>query len=439
MTMVNVWWEQTPYGLWCGQGQLLPWFDERSFFCFNLCLITAPGYSSFAIRNSWTDKAAEWGLPRIGFALECGMWKTSRLLKGRPQNEVSIWRGRNANSRFLSESEVSPMPLEESELGLKKLGLKFKHYTTPRGKIIENVFGKSQNYFQSLPGYVGRNALADKYERVQKEIALVRDGKEHPAKFFLEKEEMMAKLMERFHKQNITAKFGKYHRGRSPKELLLESYEKNPPIQIGPEYRYFLASNKIPVIPGRNGIGFRFGEKTFNYKSAETGEHQGKELFGLFNAERPELLHVTDRKNNYLFSVNLETPVKNHDPEPGTMEQSGRENAAHAAYHKDKFCNLHSLYESEFGLAASRRLVVDAKTARTGEAIRKKEAQLDTERKRATSLNETITQRVRNAGMAPAIFERSERADEFIQGMEEADRLHRLEVEQEQPSTSEEK
>src|SRR5207248_852808 len=114
---------------------------------------------------------------------------------------------------------------------------------------------------------------------------------------------------------------------------------------------------------------------------------QHRELFGLFSAERPELLHVTDLKNNYLFSVPRATAVKNHNPDPCTMEQSGRENAAHLSYHKEMFHSLRPLYEKEFGLAASRRLVIDAKTARTSEAIRKKETAMETDRNRVASLN----------------------------------------------------
>lgn len=56
MTMVNVWWEESPespVGFWFGQGQLLVWIDERSWFNYSWDLIsyriTTP--SAFAIHG----------------------------------------------------------------------------------------------------------------------------------------------------------------------------------------------------------------------------------------------------------------------------------------------------------------------------------------------------------------------------------------------------
>ena len=105
LTLPLYWWDETPDGLWIGQGQLLVWIDERSWMFYSLDLITSNAYSGFSIRNSWTCKAEEHGLPRKLVRVEMGAWRESKVFVG-------------------SRDEVGT---EETELGLRRLGLRFHH------------------------------------------------------------------------------------------------------------------------------------------------------------------------------------------------------------------------------------------------------------------------------------------------------------------------
>ena len=98
------------------------------------------------------------------------MWRTARLLHGRA-DEIN-WH--------------------QTEMGLRGLGLQFRHAKLPRGKVIERVFGLLQNYLESEPGYAGRDERHDKFERVQEQISLVRRGKADPDDFFLSEAEYLA-------------------------------------------------------------------------------------------------------------------------------------------------------------------------------------------------------------------------------------------------------
>ncbi len=61
-------------------------------------------------------------------------------------------------------------------------------------KPIERVLGILQVEMQALPGYAGRDARKNCPENVRKQIIAVRAGREHPAKYFLEKSAWMAAL-----------------------------------------------------------------------------------------------------------------------------------------------------------------------------------------------------------------------------------------------------
>ena len=56
----------------------------------------------------------------------------------------------------------------ETELGLREFGVRFKHSRLPRSKPVERVIGALQNLMEGLPGYVGRNEMVEKFERVDR-------------------------------------------------------------------------------------------------------------------------------------------------------------------------------------------------------------------------------------------------------------------------------
>jgi len=363
MTMVTMWWENTPDGVWLGQGQLLVWIDERSWMTFGCDLISDKAYDGFSIRNSWTAKADQWGLPRQGLSLERGIWKKARIIAGRPD-------------------DIDPL---QTEIGLRRLGLRFHHATHARVKVIERIYGLHQDYLQAIPGYVGRNAITDKYEAVQKQILLVKAGKEHPSKFFWSKAQMMDGLQEVFLKYNRTPLDGKYHQGLTP----AQAYEKHftdQLVKIPDSCRYLLASNKIQTTIGRNGVSFRFGKEHFNYKSLETGQRRGQPIFAWFNPERPETLCCTDLNSENPFVVNRETVVASHDPVDGTLSQALKENAEHNKYQKDLHRSLKPHYKSDFFQNLFRPNIVSPATLETAQEFKRQEAALESEKVEASDI-----------------------------------------------------
>ena len=239
--------------------------------------------------------------------------------------------------------------------------------------MIERIYGLVQNYFQTQRGYVGRNPLTDRYELVQKQIALVKAGHEHPSKFFESKAQWMEILREVFLKFNDTPMGGKYHTGRSPKQVFEDCYGPDKLMSVPEDYRYLLASNKIISTVGRNGISFKFGNRQFNYKNYETGRLRGQRVIAWFNPERPTTLCCTDLDGKKPFVVPLETSVFNHDPEDGTLRKARSENDAHNSYQKELHSSLKPYYKSEFFQNLFRPTVVSPRTIETASEFKRQE------------------------------------------------------------------
>ncbi|MBI2928045.1 MAG: Mu transposase C-terminal domain-containing protein [Verrucomicrobia bacterium] len=338
-TLEIYWWEDTPDGRWFGQGQLLVWIDERSWFIYSFALISDKSYSGFSIRNSWTKKAETWGLPRERIYVEMGIWREAKVFAG-------------------SGDQVG---LSETEMGVRRLGLKIKHALLPRGKIIERVFGSLSDLLQGLPGYAGRNQAVDKWETVQKQLALCRSGKEDPAQFFLSKQQMLDVLTETADKINNTAKWGKYHGGKTPTQVFEEKFT-TPLVKIPDGCRHLFASNKIATTVGRNGVRFEFGRHTFTYKnSIELGRLKGERVICWFHPENPDFISVTDLNGENPIVVPREPLVPSHE----AGEAFVRANEASAnfdRYHKEMYRTLRPKFDAAFTARLFRPVVADAQT-----------------------------------------------------------------------------
>ncbi len=332
MTFVNLVWDELPDGsLYVGQPQLLVWVDERSWFAYNFALILEKGYSAFQIRNSWTNKCDTYGLPRKDLYLEGSFWQTARVWVGR-KDEVS-W--------------------SETEQGIRRLGVRIRHAFYPRGKIIERIYGKLQNYLQREPGYVGRNAFTDRYEEVQKQLRLVKSGSAHPGDFgWYSKAEWVQRLGELLVKYNDEPGEGKYLQGTTPKQ----TYERcftTPLLKVPENCRYLLACNKIRAAITPNGLTFTYGKKQFNYKDERLGIMRMKQPHAIawFNPENPQLCGVTDLDGENPIVVKLETDLPNHDAAelaPEAWRQANAENAAMARHSKEVYRAVKAVFTKEF-------------------------------------------------------------------------------------------
>ncbi|MEO7165401.1 MAG: hypothetical protein ABI016_00005, partial [Chthoniobacterales bacterium] len=268
--------ESDEEGIQVLRGQFLAMCDCRTTFILGYVLIPQRNYTAHHIRNLTTIVADSYGLPRKGFYYENGMWRNARLLHGR-RDEINWHR---------------------TEMGLRGLGLQFRHARLPRGKVIERVFGLLQNYLESEPGYAGRDERHDKFERVQEQISVVRRGKEHPSFFFLPEAAYLERLGVLVDKYNNERQQGKYCPGLSPREAFEKFHGDEPRVRLDAVSRHLLASHKMRVRCGRNGISFRFGKEQFTYKNYATGRLRGEEVIAWFNVENPAHIAVTNLKED---------------------------------------------------------------------------------------------------------------------------------------------
>jgi len=384
LTFINVMWDILPNGeLYVGQPQLLLWVDERSWLPLGFVLIPDRHYNSFDIRNSWTRKCDEHGLPRKGLYLEGGFWQTARAWVG-VKDEVA-W--------------------SDTEQGIRRLGVRIEHARQPKGKIIERIFGKLQNYLQAEPGYVGRNALTDRYEEVQKQLRLVKSGTAKPGDFgWLSKDEWHFRLGELLTIYSNEPGEGKYLDGLTPKQAY-ETHFSTPLARIPDECRYLLACNKFSGPDGKgiqitsNGLCFRFRSRVYRYKDERLTNMRlaGKAAIAWFNPENPEFCGVTDENGENPIMAKRETTLPNHDAPAEMMEQASMENARMERPAKEVFAQVKHVFKTDFENRRFRPLVLaDSQAVETNAEFRRQE------REQTAESRETLTavRRARKAGIA---------------------------------------
>jgi hypothetical protein len=373
------------------------YYYEEAENGFEIVLISARNYNARHIRNLITIVADDYGLPQQGFYFENGTWR-ARLIVGR-------------------SAEVDWL---ETELGLRELGLRFCHATLPRGKVIERVFGIYQNYLEAEPGYAGRDERNDRYERVQKQLALIRQGKAHPSEFLLSKLQWIERLTGYCEKYNHEPQNGKYLPGLSPKEGF-EKFFQAPLVKLPDSCRYLLASHKMRVRVGRNGISFQFGKERFTYKNEQTGRLLGQQVLAWFNPENPDLLAVTDLGGKNPFVVERAILVPGMDAPPEILEQALEQNARHEAYRKALYRTVQSHFSASFRNQMFRPCYAHHEAVELGQTMCEQRKAIETERnqklkrfKKAQRLSKQL-----NIPVTPASLQN----EETMRGLEKLNQL----------------
>jgi hypothetical protein len=328
------------------------------------------------------------------------MWRTARLLHGR-RDEVE-WL--------------------QTEMGLRGLGLQFRHAKLPRGKVIERVFGLLQNHLESVPGYAGRDERRDKFERIQEQLALVRTGKAEPSEFFLSEADYVRQLDRVVRRYNNERQQGKYCPGLSPREAFEKFHGEEPRIRLNRSCRHLLASHKMRVRCGRNGISFKFGREQFTYKSYETGRLVGQELIAWFNVENPSTISFTDLKENpqSLFIVEREIKVPGMDAPSEVLEAAFAQNEAHEAYRKGLYRAVSQNFSTGFAGRMFRQNLIDHKTAETAVAMQEKQAAIKRVRAQERKRRKVIEKTAAQLGIAPGIMTARPDAEEGLKQMSAA-------------------
>lgn len=337
------------------RGQVLKMIDVRTTRILGFVMISERNYNANAIRSLITQVADEYGLPRKGFYFERGIWESAKILKG--------------------DTSAGPLSWGETELGLREFGLDFKHSNLPRSKPVERVGGATQNLMEGLPGYVGRNEMTEKFERVQKLKLQVESRKLHPDGHFMTEDQTVNKYQELFEHYNATLQQGKMLPGLSPDEAF-EKFrnQSDPPIKFSAGCRYLLAHHKRPVQVTNNGITLRFGKQVYNYRNEETGKLRGQKVLAWFNPESPEMLTVTDlnRKNPLCISRTQEVPAMEAPAE--ILEQELDRIEQHQAYGKARYRILKARHAIPF-----RRMVADRDAVELGAEIGEQRAAIESQ------------------------------------------------------------
>jgi hypothetical protein len=413
-TLPNYYYIESDEGFALVRGQFLAMCDVRTTFILGYVLIPQRNYTAHHIRNLTTIVADTYGLPRRGFYYENGMWRTARLLHGR-RDEINWF---------------------QTEMGLRGLGLQFCHAKLPRGKVIERVFGLLQNHLESVPGYAGRDERHDKFERVQEQLSLVRRGKAQPEDFFLSEAEYLKRLEVIVRIYNEERQEGKYCPGLSPREAFEKFHGGEPRIRLGASCRHLLATHKMRVRSGRNGISFRFGKEQFTYKSRETGALRGEELIVWFNVENPSVISVTNLKEDprTLFTVEREISVPGMDAPPEVLEAALAQNEAHEAYRKGLYRAVSQNFSTGFAGRMFRQNLIDHKTAEIGNAMREQQAQIKRQKIEKKKRAAAIERKAVRLGIPPGVMSRRPGAEEGVEQMTAAMRRLGLLEEREQGS-----
>jgi hypothetical protein len=324
------------------RGQLLLMIDERSRLALCFALHSEKNYNARIIRALITRVHDAYGLPRHRFYFERGIWKSSRILTG--GDELS---------------------LNHTELGLLEFGVKFVHAKLPRGKVIERVIGLHQNAMDGLPGYVGRDEIHDRFERVQEHMRLCERGREDPSRYFLSKAEWESELARICEAYNSERQEGILN-GLSPIEAWHRFQGSEPLVHLGTEARYLLAHHRLPMKIQRNGVTLRPSLGGGTYCGEITGRFVGERMWVWVNPEDLSSIALTsiDNKRGPFVVPKLE-PLPAIDP---SREQYAR-NAEQIEAHNGVGRTSYRLISQHLIRCNFRRLSVDKATVALGEKI----------------------------------------------------------------------
>ncbi len=403
VTLNHYYFEETNKGVTAMRGQCLLFIDVRTNYILGFSLHSERNYNARIIRETITRVHDTYGLPRWGFYFEKGMWKTAHILKGKKAGDE--------------------IPLEETEQGLAEY-VRFKHAEIPRAKVVERIIGILQNETEPLPGYVGRNEMVDKYERVQKKLLEARSDKIPYDSFLMSKDQWVNELERVCERYNYEPQEGKL-KGLSPREAfeLLFNFS-NPLVKLPSHLRYLLANHRKPIKVTKNGIRLIFKGDPHWFRNEHTGRLIGQEVMVWYETDEeiPNSITITDLKKENPIEVEREykPPSMNAtDEELGRAQSQVNAQNSHAK-------TLYRIIQPRFKNKQMmfRPVVADNKTIKLGENIEEGRKKVKSNRERTTRLVKQINKHRRARGMVPSGQIRNpERVKRGLEMLDQADRM----------------
>ena len=375
VTLPLYYWEEDGEGhLHVMRGQCLPMIDCRTNRVLTFALHSERNYTAKVIRSLILKTHDTYGLPRVGFHFENGIWRSSKLIKG--------------------QTESDTVPSEETELGLREW-VRFMHAKpgNARSKPVERVIGLLQNRMEDQPGYCGRNEQVEKFERVQEHIRQVQAGKVEPSQFFLHRNEWIDRLAQICDAYNGETQEGKL-KGQSPREAWDSLFDKSRPlVRLTAETRYLLANHRRPLKVSKNGLCIQVGRERHWFRNEITGRLIGRMVQAYFDPESMGSVFIKLSPEDKTAAVIPAAPVI------PAMSASPDEMAAAMESVDAQTRPARTLYKAiephfpKDGPSLFRRVVADSETVEVGQeiaaeqaAIRDQQAeQFRTDRKLATA------------------------------------------------------
>lgn len=207
-------------------------------------------YTSADVLRHFRRILAEFGLPRLGWILEKGVWM-ARSVDGR----MDVVIGDDAR--------------EETVAGLSSLGFSVTHVHTSEGKaLIEGAFGHFQSVcdLMEIPT-VGRNR--GEMERVEKVMRQVQTGVRHPADAGLPHiAAHVANLQKAMVFCNGKHKFGRIQNG-VPDEVWSRDVAAHPLAQLQPEHMGVFMPCKFQTVIRQGHVDKTIAGTTYRFTNPE--------------------------------------------------------------------------------------------------------------------------------------------------------------------------
>lgn len=356
--------------------QLLLQIDVRSGFIYNFALELDRSWTAVTALGLIRRKAKAFGLPRRGWYWERGKFKDAKIL------------GRGGFSNLFTD---------ERENFADRLGLEIKHALpgNARAKVVERVIGSITARLAGLPGYIGRDEMHVKYERVHQAKLEVEAGRVHPAKHFLSVDQLEERLQQEIDAYNSTPRDSEVAGGlMSPADAYenlqkcLDNGEVDPVAKLPETMEYLLSAYIDRARVTRAGISLFNGK--YRYYSRETGEIEGEWCKVYFDPERPESIAITNMEGENVRTIPLLLKPDAWSALPAELAEAAAAAGAHTAAQRRRYTELRSNYYPPV-----RTVLVDPASLEKGRAIAEQRQQLEvrTRRRGATELESAEEQR----------------------------------------------
>jgi hypothetical protein len=363
----------SPHGYRILRGQFILMIDERCLLPLGYALHSEATYNSRIIRSLITRVHDDYGLPRKRFYFENGIWK-AKLLRG-------------------DEVEAA-----HTEKGLREFGIRFQHAKLPRAKVVERVLGLVQDRMERLPGYVGRDEIHDRFERIQDKLNQAKNGKLHPSSFLLSKDDYCFQLDTLLEAYAREPQQGGILDGLSPVEAWNRFQSPEPMVRLGGMIRYLLAHHRLPLKVQKSTITLRSSLGGGRYCNEHTGRFDGQRVLVWVDPEHLDCVGITsmDQKEGPFIVQRLED-IPAIDAAPELIAAGKRQIADAMSYSK----TLYRSVSAKFTKHNFRKLMVDPATLKRGEEFDTQQKRVRSERKDAGAKMRGVREAARELGVMP--------------------------------------